>query len=134
MENEEKIQELEGQITTLTAERDALKEAAAQAEKDKAKAEAQATIKEAVDKAELPEAAKARLLDRFKDAESASEIEEAIKAEVDYIAKLSEAGKVKGMGDSKRTPEEHKKALRESFKKLNPEWTDDQVEVAVTGR
>lgn len=134
MENEERIKELEGQITTLTTERDGLKEAAEKAEKDKAKAEAQATIKEAVDKAELPEAAKARLLERFKDAESASEIEEAIMSEVDYIAKLAEAGKVKGLGGSKPSSEEDKKALRESFKKMHPEYTDAQLDTAVEGR
>ena len=134
MENEEKIKELEGQIETLTTERDGLKEAAEKAEKDKAKAEAQATIKEAVDKAELPNAAKERLVERFKDAESADGIAEAIQSEVDYIAKLSEAGKVKGMGATKSDPEKDKAALKESFKKLNPDWTDAQVETAVTGR
>ena len=137
MESEERITELEGQITTLTTERDDLKEAALQAEKDKAKAEAQATIKEkveAVDKAELPDAAKERLVERFKDAESADGIEEAIQSEKDYIAKLSEAGKVKGLGDSKPNPEESRKALRESFKKLHPEWDENQLETAVSGR
>ncbi|KKL84372.1 hypothetical protein LCGC14_1965400 [marine sediment metagenome] len=134
MENEELIKEKDEQIEALTKERDGLKEAAEKAEKDKAKAEAQATIKEAVDKAELPDAAKERLVERFKDAESADGIEEAIKSEVDYIAKLSEAGKVKGFGDTKVNPEKDKEALRESFKKANPEWTDAQIEIAVNGR
>ena len=134
MENEDRIKELEGTIETLTTERDSLKEAAEKAEKDKAKAEAQAVIKEAVDKAELPNAAKEVLIERFKDAESADGIEEAIKSEIDYIAKLSEAGKVKGLGATKSDPEKDKEALKESFKKLHPEWTDAQVETAVTGR
>jgi len=134
VENEEKIKELEGQIETLTTERDTLKEAALQAEKDKAKAEAQAAIKEAVDKAELPDAAKERLIERFKDAESADGITEAIQSEVDYIAKLAEAGKVKGMGETKVDPEKAKEALKESFRKMHPEWTDAQIETAVTGR
>ena len=134
MEDKERITELEGQIETLTAERDDLKTKMQEAEKEKAKAEAQAIIKEAVDKAELPDAAKERLIERFKDAESAEGIEEAIQSEVDYIAKLSEAGKVKGMGASKTDPEKDKEALKESFKKLHPEWTDDQIETAVTGR
>jgi cation transport regulator len=134
MENEERIKDLEGQITELTTERDNLKEAAEKAEKDKAKAEAQATIKEAVDKAELPDAAKERLIERFKDAESAEGIEEAIQSEVDYIAKLAEAGKVKGLGPSKQDPEKDREALRESVKKAYPEWTDDEVETFVTGR
>jgi len=134
MENEEKITELEGQISTLTTERDALKEAAEQAEKDKAKAEAQATIKEAVDKAELPDAAKERLVERFKDAESADGIAEAIQSEVDYIAKLSEAGKVKGLGETKVDPEKGKEALKESVKRMHPEYTDAQVETFISGR
>ena len=134
MELEERITELEGQIETLTTERDNLKTQMQEAEKAKAKAEAQAAIKEAVDKAELPDAAKERLLERFKDAESADGIEEAITAEVDYIAKLAEAGKVKGLGPSGPASEEEKKALRESFKKMHPEWTDAQLDTAVEGR
>ncbi|MBU0822351.1 MAG: hypothetical protein KKC24_26235 [Gammaproteobacteria bacterium] len=134
MENEEKIKELEGQIETLTSERDNLKEAAEKAEKEKAKADAQATIKEAVDKAELPEAAKARLIERFKDAETADGIEEAIQSEVDYIAKLSEAGKVKNLGPTHVDTEKDREALKESFKKLHPEWNEKTLETAVSGR
>jgi len=134
MENEAKITELEGQIETLTKERDDLKEAAEKAEKDRAKAEAQAVIKEAVDKAELPEAAKERLIERFKDAESADGIEEAIKMEIDYIAKLAESGKVKGLGATQSSPEKDREALKESFKKLHPEWDEAQLETAVSGR
>ena len=134
MENEELIKEKDDQIATLTTERDALKEAALQAEKDKAKAEAQAAIKEAVDKAPLPDAAKERLVERFKDAESADGIAEVIQSEVDYIAKLAESGKVKGMGPSKTDPEKDKAALKEAAKKLHPEYTDEQIETFVTGR
>ncbi len=135
MEMEERITELEGQITTLTTERDGLKETAEKAEKDKAKAEAQATIKEAVDKAELPDAAKERILDSFKDAESADGIEEAIKSEVDYIAKLSEAGKVKGFGQTQADSDKNKEALKESFKKsyiANGETEEEAEKLAET--
>jgi len=132
MELEERVTELEGQITTLTTERDDLKTKITEAIKEKAKAEAQATIKEAVDKAELPPAAKERLIERFKDSESAEGIEEAIKSEVDYIAKLSEAGTVKGMGESKSDPAKDHEALKESFKRLG--MTDEQAETAVAGR
>jgi len=117
MEDQERITELEAELETKTKELDALKEAAEKAEKDKVKAEAQATVKEAVDKAELPDAAKERLVERFKDAESADGIAEAIQSEVDYIAKLSEAGKVKGMGPTKVDTEKDKEALKESFKR-----------------
>ena len=134
MESEQKITELEGQITELTTERDDLKTKMTEAEKERAKADAQAIIKEAVDKAELPDAAKERLIERFKDAESADGIDEAIKSEVDYIAKLSEAGKVKGFGGTKPNPEKDKEALKESFKNLHPEWDEATLETAVTGR
>ena len=134
MENEELIKEKDDQIVTLTKERDELKEAAEKAEKDKAKAEAQATIKEAVDKAELPNAAKERLIERFKDAKSAEGIAEAIQSEKDYIARLSEAGKVKGLGGTQANPEKDKEALKESFKKMHPEWDEKTLETAVSGR
>ena len=133
MENEDRITELETANATLTTERDDLKTQVEEAAQAKAKAEAQAAIKEAVDKAELPDAAKERLAERFKDAVSAEGIEEAIQAEVDYIAKLAEAGKVKGMGPSKVDPEKATEALKESFKRLNPEWTDEQIATAVRG-
>ena len=134
MENEELIREKDEEIKTLTKERDELKETAEKAEKDKAKAEAQATIKEAVDKAELPNAAKERLLENWKNTESADGIEEAVKSEIAYIAKLSEAGKVKGLGPSTPDTEKDIKELRESLKASNPDWSDDQLDEAVAGR
>ena len=140
MENEELIKEKDDQIATLTKERDSLKEAAEKAEKDKAKAEAQATIKEAVDKAELPDAAKEVILKRFENAESADGIAEAIQSEIDYIAKLSEAGKVKGLGPSEADTKKDKEALKESFKKgylaegKPEEEAEKLAEIAAAGR
>jgi len=133
MENEKELEELKGQVETLTTERDDLKAKMTEAEKAKAKAEAQAAIKEAVDKATLPGAAKERILERFKDAETADGITEAIQSEVDYIAKLAEAGKVKGMGPSKPDTEKELEALKESVKMSHPDWTDAQVETFTTG-
>ena len=134
MENEKLIQEKDEQIATLTKERDTLKETAEKAEKAQAKAEAQATIKEAVAKAELPVAAKERLIEKWKDAESADGITEAITSEIAYIAKLSEAGKVKGLGPSTTDDEKDVKALTESLKESHPEWDEATLEAAVTGR
>ncbi len=134
MEDKERITELEGQNETLTTENTSLKDKITEAEKEKAKAEAQATIKEAVEKAELPVAAKEVLIKRFENAESADGIEEAIQSEVEYIARPSESVKVRGLGQSKPDTEKDKEALKESFKKLHPEYTDEQLEVAVTGR
>ncbi|MBU2685603.1 MAG: hypothetical protein KKF27_20370, partial [Gammaproteobacteria bacterium] len=134
VELDEKVKELEANIETLTKERDELKGKITEAEKAKAKAEAQAVIKEAVSKAELPDAAKAKLTEQFKEAETADGIAEAIKAEAEYIAKLTEAGKVKGMGGSQPDEAKGKEALKESFKRAYPEWTDAQLETAVNGR
>ncbi len=131
MEDKERITELEGQNETLTTENTSLKDKITEADKEKAKAEAQATIKEAVEKAELPVAAKEVLIKRFENAESADGIEEAIQSEVDYIAKLSESVRVRGLGPSKPDTEKDREALKESFKKLHPEWTDEQLETAV---
>jgi len=133
-ELEEQIQEKDDRITTLTKERDDLKETAEKAQKAEAKAKAQADIKEAVDKAELPQAAKDRLIEVFKEAESAEGIEEAIKSEVDYIAKLSESGKVKNLGHSESDSKKDREALKESAKRMNPEYTDKQIETFVAGR
>ena len=132
VELEEKVKELEGQVTNLTTERDGLKEAADKAEKDKVVAEAQAAIKEAVDKAEgLPDIAKSRVIEKFKGAESVDGVAEAIQAEKDYIAKLSESGTVKGLGQVKKDPEADHKALVESFKAIG--MTDEQAEIAAKG-
>ncbi len=143
MESEERIKDLEGQITTLTTQLDNLKEAAEKAEKEKAKAEAQATIKEkieAVDKAELPDAAKEVLTKRFENAETADGITEAIQAEIDYIAKLSESGKVRGLGPTNANTEKDKEALKESFKNdyiaqgETEEEAEKLAETAASGR
>lgn len=118
MELEQENQTLKESNTHLTEENTQLKGQIAEADKAKVKAEAQAKIKEAVDKAELPEAAKARLLESFKSAETEAGVTEAIKAEIAYIATLAEAGKVKGMGDTAPDATEKKAndELKESFK------------------
>ncbi len=117
---------------TLAKERDELKVKLTEADKAKAKAKAQAVIKEAIAEAELPDAAKVKLTEQFKEAEKADGIPEAIKAEAAYIAKLAEAGKVKGMGGSQPNPEKDKAALKESFKRLG--MSDKDADVAVAGR
>jgi len=133
MSEQEKAQaELQESLDTVTKERDWFKLVSEEADKAKAKAEAQATIKEAVDKAELPDAAKTRLMEQFSEAVSAEGVEEAVKKEIDYIATLTEAGKVKGLGAAPSDPKPE--ALKEAIKKLNPEYTDEQVEAATKGR
>ncbi|MFA5558613.1 MAG: ChaB family protein [Methanofastidiosum sp.] len=130
-ELKEKITELEKQIGNITAERDVLKAKIAEAEKAQRVAETKAKLDEALLKSELPEPAKSRIMEKFQNAESAEGIEEAIKAEADYIAKITEAGKVRNMGETK-IPD--KGNLKESFRKMHPDWTEAQLEIAVSGR
>lgn len=136
MEATTELEGLKGQVETLTTERDGLQAKIDEAETARLKAEAQAAIKEAVGKADLPDAAKTKLLARFADAESDDGVEDAIKAEADYIATLLEAGKVKGLGPKHEDgdPEASKAKLRESVKRMHPEYTDQQVEDFITGR
>ena len=134
MELEERVKELEGQNTTLTQENESLKTKIAEVDKAKAKAEAQALIKEAVGKADLPDAAKARLVERFKDSESDAGVAEAIKAESEYILALAEAGKVKGMGNTQPeiNPEKSRKELKEAF--IRTGMSEKEAEIAASAR
>ena len=136
MEATKEIEDLTKQVNTLTTENGELKTTIEEAEKEKAKAEAQATIKDAVDKAELPEAAKTRLVERFAEATTDEGLEAAIKAEVEYIRELTDAGKVKGLGGV--TPEAEAEAgttaYRESLERTHPNWTEKELDIAVAGR
>jgi len=134
MEIEEELKNTKEQLETVTAERDEAQTKLTEAETAQRKAEAKSVIDEAISKSELPEAAKERLVERFKDAESADGIKDAIKAEVDYVNALAEAGKVKGLGPTNPDPEKSKEALKESFRKLHPEWSEEQLDEAVKGR
>lgn len=132
MELQETVDKLTKDNEVLVKENGDLKAKITEADKAQVKAEAQAKIKEAVGKAELPDAAKVRLLERFKDAETDTGVADAVKAEVEYIATLSEAGKVKGMGPEKVNPKADHEALVESFKRIG--MTKESAEVAASAR
>ena len=134
MEITEEVKTLQESNETLLKENAELKAKITEADKAKAKAEAQAIITEAIAKATLPDAAKAKLTEQFKLAEKADGIAEAIKAEGDYLAKITEAGKVKNLGGGVDETKTTKTALRESFRRMHPEWNDKQLDTAVTGR
>ena len=135
MEIEEKVKTLESTNETLVKENGDLKTLITEAGKKEAISKTQAAVKEAVDKTTLPAPAKARVIERFSAASEITGLEEAIKAEQDYIAAITEAGKVKGMGGgSAGDPEATKKALVESVKRLNPSWTEKQVQTFIDGR
>lgn len=134
MESDEKITELEGQITTLTTERDGLKTKITESEKAQRKAEAKSVIDKAISESELPIPSKVRLVERFKDALTSEGVAEAVKSEKDYVGALAEAGKVKGLGKTTVNTEKDTEALKESFKRMHPEWSDKQLDTAVNGR
>ena len=134
MDTEDKrVGELEGQIQTLTAERDTLRQQMDEAAKARKVAEAQAAIKEAVGKATLPEPAKVRLLEKYAVAESADGLEQAIKSEAEYIARLTEAGKPRDMGRP-GAGQPDRDSLADSWRRMHPEWTDAQINTAIDGR
>ncbi len=132
MDYEQEIKTRDEQITTLTTERDGLKDKMAEAEKVALIAETKATIDKAVGEADLPEPSKARLVAQFADATTADGLKEAIKAEISYVAEIKESGKVKGLGPTGGN-EPNEGALRASLKLLNPQWSDTQLDVAVRG-
>ncbi len=134
MELEEQVTTLESQNKVLAKENTELKTLIETSTVEKAKADTKILVKEAVDKSTLPEAAKNRILDLFKDAADIKGLEEAIKAEMTYIEKLSGAGKVKGMGAPIPDPKATRAGLVESVKRLNPKWTDDQVNTFIDGQ
>lgn len=132
VELEEQVKTQETKINDLTKENGELKGQITEAAKAKAKADAQAQIKEAVAKAMLPEAAKARILDQFKEAVTGDGVDAAVKAETDYIAKLTESGKVKNLGATTSTPDKTKAGLKESYKRMGA--SDAEAEIAANGR
>lgn len=135
LEIEEKVKTLESTNETLVKENGDLKALITEAGKKEAISKTQAAVKEAVDKTTLPAPAKARVIAKFSTASEITGLEEAIKEEQDYIAAITEAGKVKGMGGGPAgDPEATKKALVESVKRLNPTWNEKQVQTFIDGR
>jgi len=117
-ETEKTIEELNEKVATIEKERDELQVKIEEADKDKAKAVAQESIKSIIAEADVPEVAKTKLLAQFADADSDEGVKEAVEAERTYLAALSEGGIVKGFGKTKE-PEGDKDAvakLKESRK------------------
>jgi hypothetical protein len=100
MELQETIDKLTADNAVLIKEKIELAAKIEEAAKAKARTEAQTVITAAIGKSTLPDAAKERLSEHFKEAENAGGIDVAIKVEADYLAKLTESGKVKGLGVS----------------------------------
>lgn len=133
MEQIEELKQVKEANTVLANENTKLKADAEAAATAKTQAEVKAAVESAVAASTLPDAAKKRILISFASAVKSDGIAEAIKAEGEYIATLTETAKVKNMGNVIETPK-GKDVLRESFKRANPKWTDAQLDIAVNGR
>lgn len=152
----------EGAMPLTEAEAKALQESVANLQKEQADLKAENarlqeanTLREATEfvaaslPANLPALTRARLLEslpatyQVKDgvidkAAFATKVQEAVKAEVDYLAKVTGSGVIKNLGTSfeeSRTepkPEEVTASLAESFKSLG--WSDEAAGIAAKGR
>jgi len=88
--------------------------------------EAGKIVAKALEKSTLPEITKTRLLEsvpklarmkdgKFDEAAFNTAVTEAVKTETDYVAKLTESGKVKGMGGSAGSSDKDTAKLKESW-------------------
>jgi len=129
---ETKVTELEEANTALKTENDELKTKVTEADKAKAVAETKAKLDEALNASELPEAARVRIRARFAEAQTDEGIAEAIKAEGEYIATITEGHKVKNLGPQVEDKKAGKESLTESFKLLG--LSDEEAAIAAEGR
>lgn len=151
--SEQELKEAREALATAEKERDTLKEAQttqttelARLQEGEVLREATAIVTEALGKVEnLPELTRTRLTEALSKAPPTKEgkldkdalatsIEEAAKAEVEYLAGLTKSGAITGMGSSSGGTEIDQKGLEESWKHMHPDWTDGQIKIAVTGR
>jgi len=99
-EVEAETKELKETVDSLTAERDAALAKVLEAEKVQRQAEAKEQIDKLVAEAKLPEPIATRLAEKFAGAESVEGVAETIDDQRKLIAELTEAGTVKGLGES----------------------------------
>jgi hypothetical protein len=142
----EEIKELQEAKSELEKEKGTLEQENARLKESAVLKEAHDIMAEKVNASELPEVTKTRLVDtlgknppvkegELDKPEFEKDIDEAIKTETDYIAKITESGKIKGMGSS-----ESKGALKATFKAgflregKSEEDAEKMAEIAVQGR
>jgi len=131
-----RIKELEKAVETQETELNRLREA-------KLLREAADMAREALAKTDLPDVSQARLVEALGkspplkegqlDKEAfATVIDEAVKAEVAYLAEVKGTGQIRDMGSTGGADD--RKALEKSWKHMHPDWTDAQIRIAVDGR
>ena len=147
---EERIAELEEANRQLQEGVDATEAELARLREAEILRQAKDIVTEKVNASELPDITKARLTETISknptltedgalDTENYSQhIDEAIKAEMDYVAKLTESGKIKGMGTSEDPS--GKDLMKESFKRgyknrgMSEDEADRLADIAARGR
>jgi hypothetical protein len=106
--------------------------------------EAADVAREALAKTDLPEVTQVRLAEALGKSPPIKEghldkeafttaIDEAVKAEVAYLAEVKGTGQIKGMGGNGAGADD-RKVLEESWRHMHPDWTDAQIKIAVDGR
>jgi hypothetical protein len=146
---EEKVKELEEAKTGLEREKTELAEENARLKESAILREARDTAVEKVGASDLPEITRARLVEtlvrspaikegKLDREEYEKDIEEAIKSESDYIAKITGSGEIRGMGAG--GDDSGKAKLKESFKATfiregrSDEEAERMAEIAAQGR
>ncbi|GAH82068.1 unnamed protein product [marine sediment metagenome] len=151
--SEEKLKEIQDKLDAAETKNKEVDIKKKEADKENAKLKEALVLIEAkkfvdgkLKEAEIPDITKERLAKdlsekpvvkegKLDEAEYEKEIKKAVDAEVKYLAKLSESGKIKGMGASEVSEEDKKKAnekLTEGFKSIG--LTEDQAKSASAGR
>ncbi len=141
--SEERIAELEEANRKLTEEKQKADEELGRLREGELLRQARDFASERVGKAELPDVTKTRLVESLAakpalkegklDPENyLNQIDEAIKAERDYIATITESGKIKGMGGSQPSGEQAHQRLVESYMRTG--LSQEQAEIAAKGR
>jgi hypothetical protein len=153
MPTEQELKEAQDRAEAAEKERDELKEAQAAQTTELARLQEAAVIREAQEVAtellgkveHLPEPTRTRLVESLSKAPPTKDgaldrdayeriIEEAAKAEIEYLAKVTKSGSITGMGENGGGSSEDHTALEESWRHMHPDWTDAQVKIAVEGR
>jgi hypothetical protein len=153
MPTEQELKEAVDGRAAAEKERDELKEARTTQATELARLQEGAVLREAREIAtevlgkveHLPELTRARLVESLSKSPPTKDgaldrdayekaIEEAAKAEIDYLAKLTESGSIKGMGSAAGGDDEEKvdAELEESFRRLGA--TESGAKIAVAGR
>ena len=133
MDMEKENADLKEKLETVTTELETANGKIKENDEAQVKAEAQTAISKAIGESNLPDVAKTKLTEQFKEAVTSEGIEEAIKTEAEYIAAFDKKGSVVGLGESVETDQTEEQMI-ETAKTLRPDWTEEQCKTFARGR